>query len=79
MCADPRQHGDRLRDEGILGTKRIRAAYRRAAEWQRRELLAGLMDSDGHLDSARGRARFASTDKYLADLVAELAASPAKW
>ncbi len=65
----------RLRDEGILGTKRIPAAYRRAAEWQRRELLAGLMDSDGHLDSARGRARFASTDKYLADLVAELAAS----
>lgn len=64
-----------LRDHGILHTKRIPAEYRRAAEWQRRELLTGLIDSDGHLDGVRGRAHFSSTDEYLADLVAELAAS----
>lgn len=64
-----------LREHGVLGTKRIPAQYRRAAEWQRRELLAGLLDSDGHIDRARGRAHFTSTDRYLTDLVAELAAS----
>lgn len=64
-----------LRENGILGTKRIPDEYRRAADWQRRDLLAGLVDSDGHVCKDRGRVHFASTDEYLSDLVAELASS----
>ncbi len=64
-----------LRENGILGSKRVPDEYRRAAEWQRRELLAGLIDSDGHICKARGRVHFSSTDAYLSDLVAELASS----
>lgn len=64
-----------LRENGILDTRRIPDEYRRAAEWQRWELLSGLMDSDGHIDKVRGRAHFYSTDEYLTDLVAELASS----
>ena len=64
-----------LRKHGILGTKRIPQAYLRGSEWQRRALLAGLIDSDGHIDASRGRVNFTSVDEYLRDIVAELAES----
>jgi recombination protein RecT len=64
-----------LRENGILGTKRIPDEYRRASVWQRQELLSGLVDSDGHICKNRGRVHFTSTDLYLTDLVAELASS----
>lgn len=37
----------RLRDAGVLGDKRIPAVYMLASERQRRDLLAGVMDTDG--------------------------------
>lgn len=37
-----------LRSVGVLDDKRIPVAYLRASEGQRRALLAGLMDGDGH-------------------------------
>src|SRR2546430_13179817 len=42
---------------------------------QRYELLKGLMDSDGHIDRARGRATFSNTNVILSDAVFELATS----
>lgn len=64
-----------LRANGILRNKHVPAIYLRSSIAQRRELLRGLMDSDGHIEKRRGRAMFGSTDKCLADAVAELASS----
>lgn len=41
----------RLRQLGVLGNKHIPMCYLRASESQRRDLLAGLVDSDGYLQS----------------------------
>lgn len=38
-----------LRRAGVLGSKHIPVAYLRSSERQRREVLAGLVDSDGHM------------------------------
>ena len=51
-----RDHGSSRRccaTIGVLGNKHIPAAYLRAAERQRRELLAGLLDTDGTVVTAR--------------------------
>lgn len=64
-----------LKKVGVFGDKHIPSYYLRASIEQRRALLAGLMDSDGHLDKARGRAHFYNTNKRLADGVAELVTS----
>ncbi len=42
---------------------------------QRLELLAGLLDSDGHVDKKRGRCRFVNTNKKIIDGVMELTTS----
>lgn len=67
--------GKRLAGLGVLGDKHIPAEYLRSAPDQRRALLRGLIDSDGHIDKARGRVRFSSTNPSLAEGVAELARS----
>ena len=64
-----------LRAAGVLGAKKIPLEYMRAPREQREALLAGLMDSDGHIDKSRGRAIFASTDVRLAEQVLELVCS----
>ena len=64
-----------LREAGVLGDKHIPQGCLRASVDQRMALLQGLMDSDGHLDKARGRASFGSTSERLADGVYELAVS----
>jgi replicative DNA helicase len=64
-----------LRQVGVLGNKHIPAAYLRAAEPLRRELLAGLMDTDGTLVKGVGSCQFAVTSKRLADDVYELIVS----
>lgn len=59
---------------GVLTNKRIPAMYLRAAESQRRELLAGLLDTNGTVGS-HGIVRCSVTSAPLAEDVAELIAS----
>ena len=64
-----------LRKAGVLGDKHVPAAYLRASETQRRELLAGLLDTDGTVVKGVGSCQFAVTNKKLADSVYELIVS----
>ncbi|WP_128222016.1 replicative DNA helicase [Nocardioides yefusunii] len=64
-----------LRGLGVLNAKHIPAAYLRASEAQRRELLAGLMDTDGTVVRGVGSCQFAVTDERLARDVYELVVS----
>ncbi|MGW6499388.1 recombinase RecT [Nonomuraea angiospora] len=64
-----------LRAASVLGRKHVPASYLRASAEQRLALLQGLIDSDGTIDTERGRVYFSSVDKGLADAVAELARS----
>lgn len=64
-----------LRGLGVLGDKRVPAAYLRASAGQRLDLLRGLMDTDGTWNATRGQAVFVNTDKRLAEAVRELALS----
>ena len=64
----------RLRAIGVLGNKHIPSTYLRAAEPQRRALLAGLLDTDGTV-TQDGSVRFRVPDKTLFDDVYELVVS----
>lgn len=66
--------GAALRSIGIGADKRVPEAYLRGSELQRRDLLAGLLDSDGDV-ARRGSVGFISVRPWLADTVAELAIS----
>ncbi|MFC9736196.1 LAGLIDADG family homing endonuclease [Streptomyces hydrogenans] len=61
-----------LRAAGVLGHKHIPQSYLVASELQRRELLAGLVDTDGSL-GRDGRIRFVSASEELARDVRDLA------
>ncbi|HEV8025416.1 MAG TPA: DnaB-like helicase C-terminal domain-containing protein, partial [Candidatus Nanopelagicales bacterium] len=63
-----------LRREGLLGNKHIPQLYLRSSETQRRELLAGLLDTDGTVTSS-GNVQFTSTSQQLANDVYELVVS----
>lgn len=65
----------RLRTLGVLGDKHIPAGYLRASEQQRRDLLAGLLDTDGTVASNGSTVQFASTNPRLAREVRELVLS----
>ncbi|MGP3967877.1 replicative DNA helicase [Streptomyces sp. 6N223] len=72
-----RNHGSllvRLRDMGVLGNKHIPQMYLRSSITQRRELLAGLLDTDGTVTNT-GSVQFAVTNKALADGFRELVVS----
>ncbi len=64
-----------LRSMQVLNDKHIPTAYLRASEPLRRELLAGLMDTDGYVLNHSGACQFAVTSKRLADDVHELVVS----
>ena len=64
-----------LRSLGVLGDKHIPTSYLRASEQQRRDLLAGLMDTDGTVVRGVGSCQFAVTNERLADDVYELVVS----
>lgn len=64
-----------LRALGIFGAKRIPDAYLYASKTQRLELLAGLLDTDGHLDAGSGGFDFIQKNELLAKQVAWLARS----
>ncbi len=79
MCRDCRaDHGSfqaMLRTAGVLDDKHIPARYLRASEAQRRELLAGLMDTDGTVVRGVGSCQFSVTSARLAQDVYELIVS----
>ena len=58
-------------DPEIASHRHIPVAYLRASEEQRRELLAGLLDTGGHVDTS-GTVRFSVTDQRLAADALEL-------
>lgn len=62
------------RTHGLLNNKHIPVGYLRASERQRRDLLAGLLDTDGTV-TANGNVQYTSTSKVLADDVYELVVS----
>jgi replicative DNA helicase len=64
----------RLRTIGVLGDKHIPADYLRGSIGQRRDLLAGLLDTDGTV-APTGLVQFTSTSRRLADDVRELVVS----
>jgi hypothetical protein len=64
-----------LRELGVLGDKHIPVSYLRASDRQRRELLAGLLDTDGTVSPAGGQVQYTSTSRRLAEDVLELVAS----
>jgi replicative DNA helicase len=63
-----------LRNVGVLDDKHVPTAYLRAAEAQRRALLAGLLDSDGTV-APTGNVQYTSTSRRLAGDVQELIVS----
>lgn len=64
-----------LREIGVLNNKHVPEIYLRSSIDQRRMLLAGLLDSDGHCDKTSGHIEFCTTLKVLSDAVVELARS----
>jgi replicative DNA helicase len=78
LCQGCRNHhgtvGALLRTLGVLGNKRIPTDYLRAAEGQRRALLAGLLDTDGTVIPT-GAVQFAVTNRQLAEDTYELIVS----
>lgn len=78
-CAACREdHGTvvaRLRTLGVLNNKHIPPAYLRASEAQRRQLLAGLLDTDGTVVRNSGSVQFATTSERLAGDTYELVVS----
>ncbi len=62
----------KFRELNIYNNKHIPGIYLRGSISQRLELLAGLIDSDGHVCSKRGRIRFVNVNKKLIDNVEEL-------
>lgn len=62
-----------LRNLGVLNNKHIPEAYLTASIEQRLALLQGLMDSDGTIDRARGKASFCGMNERLVDQFIHLA------
>lgn len=60
---------------GIYGQKHIPSRYLRASVEQRQELLAGLMDADGHASKTDATVEFVNTNEALARDVFELVVS----
>jgi replicative DNA helicase len=70
-CRDAQTFTGRLRGLGVLGNKHIPPDYLRASEQQRRDLLAGLLDTDGYV-AEQGNVQFAVTNRRLAEGALEL-------
>lgn len=67
----PILHG--LRGAGVINNKHVPDRYMVASENQRRALLRGLVDTDGHVERGSGRVRYVSHDERLARDVCALA------
>jgi len=56
-----------LRTIGVLDNKHIPMDYQRSSVQQRIELVRGLCDSDGHIDTVRGKCHYTTVKSELAD------------
>lgn len=63
-----------LKSAGLLQNKHVPSAYLRGSIDQRRDLLNGLVDTDGHV-APDGQVEFCATNRRLADAAMELVAS----
>ena len=61
-----------LREMGIFGEKNIPEIYLRSSLEQRLDLLAGLIDTDGHVERSTGRVRIVTASLLLKDAIVEL-------
>ena len=64
-----------LRALDVFGNKHVPRSYHEAPIKQRKALLSGLLDSDGHCSPINGHIEFCSMDRALANDVLELARS----
>ena len=64
----------KLKELGVLNNKHIPIEYLRGSEFQRMELLKGLMDTDGSIDKT-SICEFTTIKKHLSEQVYELIAS----
>lgn len=62
-----------LKSLGVFGDKHIPECYLRSSVEQRLQLLAGLIDTDGHVERKTGRVRFITSSEKLRDGVYDLA------
>jgi len=61
-----------LRELRILGEKNIPEIYLRSSLDQRLDLLAGLIDTDGHVERSTGRVRISTVSVILKDAIVDL-------
>lgn len=61
----------KLKELNLINNKNIPQKYLRASAFQRRELLKGLMDSDGYI-AKDGQAEFCNTNKLIAEGALEI-------
>jgi len=66
---------DKLRELEVLGNKHIPIQYLTSNQQDRLELLAGLLDTDGHLNKNNGNFDFIQKKKEIADQVVCLSRS----
>lgn len=71
QAVEPPELRERLVRPDLLDATHIPAVYLRASEAQRRALLAGMLDTDGHI-SEIGQVQLGFVDKRLADDAHEL-------
>lgn len=64
-----------LRKIGVFGNKHIPSEYLRSSVSQRMDLLNGLVDTDGSVDTKSGLTEFTSVKRNLAEQVLELVRS----
>lgn len=56
----------------FFGEKKIPDVYKRASVRQRLDLIAGFVDTDGHVEHGTGRVRIATCSQYLRDDLVEV-------
>ena len=64
---------DELRALDMVNNKHVPEAYLRASIEQRLQLLAGFIDTDGHVEKKTGRVRYSTTSEAIRDGVYDLA------
>jgi len=73
VVGNPSRMATELRSLGVWGDKHIPDAYKRGDITQRLQLLAGLIDTDGHVEPATGRVRVITGSRRLAEDIHEVA------
>lgn len=65
----------KLKELGVYGNKHIPQIYLRASEQQRKDLLAGLLDTDGSYNKLRNEVAVCTTKEWWVDGLKELVGS----